>query len=131
MTKKYKITVTEAQMRTMERALDLYARIGMGQLDEIVYVQSVFCNRDSREIDLAREIVSCAKQVLYPELSKGASYGIMAHEVSQEFKVAFDMRTGIKAILTRDHEAAKSGALIWGAHRMSDEHFPTIETVDE
>lgn len=121
MAKRYKITVTEAQMRTMERALDLYARVGACQLEDVAHVLSMYWRNDHRSIEIVRDLMTCAKRVLCAELSRDANYGVKSDKVDNEFRRAFDVRTAIRRKLNNEAED-------W--YMVSDEPRTVVEEVD-
>lgn len=77
---KYSIEVTEDQLKVLSKACEFYARIAMGQFNEIIWnflVPNVkakdFCERR----DIAQHFLLKAREQIYPELHGiGHSYGI-------------------------------------------------------
>lgn len=77
---KLQLTLTEEQAKVVSTACEFYARIRMGQFDEIIYHTLDFgintddyCNRR----DKAHDLLFAARKELFPELhGYGHSYGI-------------------------------------------------------
>ena len=89
--KKVKIEVDEQQARVILKALDLYGRIHMGQLDEIYSV----LRNDGKDMGVGRnefEYEFCKlKKLLFPELEHRYSYHAIGGNIPEGPKVAYDM----------------------------------------
>jgi hypothetical protein len=105
--KKYQIALNETQARTLMQALDMYFRVGMGQLREVTEhlipkkpTTSEWCDiRDQVEPVMAR-----AKALAMPELHPNAYYGIYAPEIDESNRVASDLHKVIRHHLAWERE---------------------------
>lgn len=114
------LLVTEDQLSLISRALDLYSRIGIGQLDKLldhptfVNERKLYCkdangntdwvkNSDLKE-ETERRLVH-ARELLLPNdhLPLNASLGIHSPNVDESCRVAFDIHQVIR------HEFWKAG----------------------
>ena len=93
--KKIQITLTSHQAGVLNDALDLYSRIHLGQLQEIIYMLGTYniCNKeklsdiDDKYLQL-EEAITQAKSIM--GFTSGASYGIHSLEVHDNARVAYD-----------------------------------------
>ena len=89
---KYSVEVTEEQLKVLSRACEFYARIAMGQFNEIVWHFLDFStgtNDYCQRRDLAEHFLLKAREQIYPELHGiGHSYGIGKFE---DADAAFDI----------------------------------------
>lgn len=101
----YTLKLTETQCRVVQAALDLYYRIGMGQLQEVARVAEPAPNHDWQKDDRCHRVMS-AVRVLKNELlgwpNPGTNYGIMAKELPDDFRVACDIHDVIRQRLALD-----------------------------
>ncbi len=105
--KKYALHLTEKQARVIINALDLYSRIGMGQLKEVAYVlrhnpipasASEAENRSSILIDIKDEL-----DVLSKLWMNGSGYhSINSSKISDVFRIAWDIQQVIRHRLAWD-----------------------------
>ncbi len=94
----------------MMRALELYARIGIGQLDEVV---ELFCfgpatnrngqNPSADSLQAARELMTQVKFAL-TGFESNASKGIGGEHVAEELKAAWEVRKAISHRLAWDRQ---------------------------
>jgi hypothetical protein len=97
---KYSIVVDEAQARILSEALDLYVRIGIGQLTEVVRVYNYEWKTPIPTVDRLVEIMNEAKRVI--GFGPGGSYGIHSANVHDVFRQAYDIRQVIRHRLAWD-----------------------------
>ena len=75
-----KLTLTDEQAKIVARACEFYARIMMGQFNEIVWHtldKDLMCDDYCERRDNAEQLLFEARKYLYPELrGVGHSYGI-------------------------------------------------------
>lgn len=93
---KVTIELDEQQAGAVIRALDLYSRIAMGQLEAIVdhpeiHDRIMQDKSDTSDILSARDLFSHAKQQLFG-LNPNASRGIYNEDVSDDARVAWDIQ---------------------------------------
>ena len=105
MTMKYAVELTETQMRVVQHALDMYFRVGMGQLREVlehlVPKQSDHNEWLARR-DLTEERIRLARRAAMPELDDNASYGIYSEEIDKSNRIAADVHDVIRYRLAWD-----------------------------
>lgn len=90
----FTLHLTENQLAILEKSLDLYSRIGMGQLKEVVRI----CLRG--RLDLSAEEFLKAQEALEAGLSKdsvpGGVLSISSPEMSDEFRIAYDCQQVVR-----------------------------------
>ena len=101
----YQITLSEKQLSIIERALELYARIHMGQLDEVrfelrLHELSTGVN-DWAKWDEIRALLDKASE-RFTNLG-GGYFGILSEKVSNKAKVAWDLYQDIRYRLAWDN----------------------------
>lgn len=87
------VTMTETHARAVARACDLYARVAMGQWEDV-----------AREVDwpdpaCMHAIADILRDIavgFYTRLGRNASYGIMSQEVSDQARAAADAGKAIE-----------------------------------
>jgi hypothetical protein len=96
MSQKYTLTLSTRQAEVVAAALDLYARIGIAQFEEILSIfeggrMGLGHVTPSDKLQAARQRIADAKFTLtgYPE---NAGPGIMSPEVNDTFRVAYDVK---------------------------------------
>lgn len=85
------ITLTERQADILVRALDLYSRIGIGQICEVRQVWNRFYRSFQPDMDMVQRLLDHAKYAM-TGFEGGASHGIGTREVNDEFKIAHEVR---------------------------------------
>lgn len=100
MPNKYNIVVDEAQARILVAALDLYARIGIGQFTEIVRVYNYEWKTPIPMVDRLVDAMDAAKRIV--GFGPGGSYGIHSPDVHDVFRRAFDIQCVIRHRLAFD-----------------------------
>lgn len=85
------MNITEKQTEVLLRALECFSRMGMGQ-----YYYSITDNLHKLDFSMAeaREVCDKLKKIIYPELAKGAYYGITMAE--DQYKISWDMYQTIR-----------------------------------
>jgi hypothetical protein len=99
--RRYNLTLTENQCRVLIDAMDLYQRIGMGQLDEIrrVAVSAPGHVEDMKAVDATMAILKF--QLLgWPHI--GTSHSILSKALPDAFRVAWDIHQVIRHRLAHD-----------------------------
>jgi hypothetical protein len=104
--KVYQVNITEKQAQVLINALDLYSRIGMGQLAEVVNIlrQNIMGELGNKqeilfEIDrLTRAASACWMN------GSGDYYGIANNKISDVFRVAWDLQQVIRYRLAWDRK---------------------------
>lgn len=91
MNHQYRLMLNEAQIDTLLRALDLYARVGCGQFEEIarLFRLDSRCGKNVDIVEIDR-LFGVIKQCLFPS-HHGGSYSICSREVPVDYQLAWDM----------------------------------------
>lgn len=139
--------LNEAQMRVIADALELYTRIRLGQIEEVIEPWLFAKRGDSFDqtpelLDFARYQIGLAKQAL-TGFTPTASWGIGAEEVPNAARVAIDVRDVIKNFLAWErkpeggHTVDFHKPMHWGseplptvAHKKDPEGTSTPEPED-
>lgn len=94
MTRRYTIDVSEEQLGVILRALDVYSRIGMGQLEVAVYetVRDLFWKAGDRETvwSHVRAHLNEVKVYVWGHTAN-SSFGIFSRDVPAECREAYDI----------------------------------------
>lgn len=137
MSKSYTLHLTEKQARVIVNALDLYSRIGMGQLKEVAYVlrQNPLPKADP-ELDARITLLSDIRDRL-DTLSRywmngSGYYGITSKSISDVFRTAWDIQQVIRHRLAWDRNP-KGGITVDFDNPMvtSEEALPKIEAKED
>lgn len=97
----YKMTLTEKQCEVVQAALDLYYRIGMGQLDEIQHL-AVPAPGFKPNWNEVGETLVVLKMALLGWKHNGTNHSIMSQELPDEYRVACDIHDVIRHRLAVD-----------------------------
>ena len=103
----YNLKINEHQAEVLERALDLFSRIGMGQFKELLRTFELNKLRSYSD-DNYLKIVDQIKRllddihILLTELSPSGYFGITSNKIDDDFRVAFDIYQVIKHRLSWD-----------------------------
>lgn len=134
---KVTLELNEAQAQTILEALDLYSRVGCGQVRAVSQVVVLNWPDDRwKRRDDADVALSAAQIALFPELgSPHASYGIPNRKVPVTFRRAYDIYKHVQQAMAveRDPNPTFRGVNYDGAMlNVSDEPLPTVAvTKDE
>lgn len=100
----YVLSLTTEQAELVHRGLEFYARIGIGQLEEVLHHPAVVAQRQSlpaRSPENARELVTQLKDELF-NLPRDAGQSIYSEEVPDATRVVWDIRNVIRHKLASD-----------------------------
>lgn len=120
---RYAIALTPAQATVVSTALELYARLLIGQPEHIANVFKI------ERMTEVRDALDALKAVAFPELAQNASYGIHSDKVSDKARQAFDIYSVIRHAM---HEHNQDKHTPWHTdamepHRTSrEENLPEI-----
>lgn len=104
--KRYALTITEEQAKTLVNAIDLYQRIGMGQLDEVKFIAVPSPGHKLNFVELDQTIAILKMQLLgWPNI--GTSHSIMSNVLPDKFRVAWDIQQVIRYRI--EHDGLKPG----------------------
>lgn len=99
--RRHVLTLTDAQADLLVAALDLYARIGIGQLETLLEYPGVRLSPSGRAD--ARYHVAALKHELFDlPISASDSYGIYSQEAVLPAKNAYDLRSVVRHRLAWD-----------------------------
>lgn len=97
MTNKYKLTITEHQASVINRALDFYSRMLIGQVREIKNVYKMERNfNDLPDHDQADEAIEKVRELYFPGHPSNGSFGIYSPEVPDSARIAWDIQQVIR-----------------------------------
>lgn len=102
---KYNLTINEQQAKVIADALELYSRVGMGQLEAVADhpdIQKRVYKSSTLTFPDARDLFKPAKQTIFG-YSENGSYGITNFEINDCNRVAYDMVKVIMHRLSWDH----------------------------
>lgn len=129
--KRYQLTLNETQLNVLQHALDLYFRLGMGQVKEAtdrmippLKDTGEWCNRR----DATEAVLIEARRMAMPELASDNSYySIHSQEIDESNRVACDIHDVVRHRLAWDRFPKGNFGVAWDtpAHK-SREPLPTI-----
>lgn len=133
MSKKYSLTITEAQAITLINALDLYKRIGMGQLDEIKHVAVPAPKHKYKWVELDQTMAILKLQLLgWPHIN--TAHSIVSKDLPDQFRVAWDILQVVRNRLAHDSlkPGEKPGIYVYfdEPRKTSKEPLPEIKQVE-
>ena len=91
--KKVKVEMSEEQAFVVLRALNLYSRLSIGQIEEITEVSKTPEIRNENEV---KDVINKLKVFLFPELSFGSFYSIAGSGTSESAKESWDIYQSIR-----------------------------------
>ena len=125
----YQLTLNDEHVQMLLRALDVYSRIGCGQLNRIL---ELFLGDPRRRecSSIQREALFRFKQQLLP-LEGDASYSICSPEVPVDYRLAWDVLQVVRHHVAWEEQPA-GGLFVQFDSPMNTSGAPfcTIETVD-
>ena len=138
----YKLTLNETQAQVMVDALDIYMRLGMGQLTEIAehpdLRKRIFQTDDSMSMGPIRAVLKALKHVIFRDLGDNHYFSISSPEIGDCNRVANDIRQVIRHRLSWDRAGnpperdnwTMFGPIYDPPKKYSNEPLPTIEAVN-
>lgn len=97
--KRYSLILTREQVRVMNAALELFSRIGQGQLHEVTK------HHDHNRAEEARPIVDQLKMVV-ASLGVGCAHGISSPAIHDQYRTAYDMEQVLRRQLAIDDKVS-------------------------
>lgn len=88
---KIHIECNEKQAQIIQRALDLYTRIIMGQFDEVDKIHRWDCGNLDVNIDELKTACRILHDIYLPELHYGSYHGIYSPDLHDNAKVSYDI----------------------------------------
>lgn len=130
---KYQLTLTENQLGVIQQALDMYYRVGMGQLREVtdhlippgLAIEEYCKRRDSVE-----SVLASAKLLAMPDLPLNAYHGIASQQIHESNRTACDIYKVIRSHTA--WEAHPEGGILVcfdEVYQLAKEPLPRIKTI--
>ena len=88
---KFELELSDKQFQTILNALDLYGRLGTGQLKILVEVFNWHYGLDCSNKDVMNYITNIIHKLYFSDLSTGSSYGIFSDKTPDQCKIAYDL----------------------------------------
>lgn len=131
--KRYTLTITEEQANVLIKALDLYKRIGMGQIDEIKHVTVPAPGHKYKWVELDQTMAILKLQLLgWPHIN--TAHSIMSKDLPDQFRVAWDIQQVVRNRLAHDSlkPGEKPGIYVYfdEPRQTSKEPLPEIKQVE-
>jgi len=108
---KTEMEVSKKQLLIIEKALDLYLRVGIGQVEIVAEILNEMFPEKTKDVsqwDMKKKYLDPMKEELFG-LSGGGSFGICNDVVSDNAKIAYDLNKTIqKFIATKDNHSETS-----------------------
>jgi len=125
--------LTEEQLDVIKEALNLYARIIVGQFEvigELFVFRGITSKKETRfDPQALSESLRCVKKIVYPELNESASYGILCKEIDDSARIGVDIHDVIRNRLLWDR--ANDMRIIYAPYGVGyDEPFHCCKRVD-
>jgi len=104
--KPYHLAMTERQAQVLVNALDLYSRIGMGQLAEVAHVLRMnVIGNPSGTVEALDSVERLTREAASRWMGgSGGYYGIASEKISDVFRVAWDLQQVIRYRLAWDRK---------------------------
>lgn len=131
----YQLTLTETQLVVVQQALDMYFRVGMGQINEVAEhlvppEQDINVRCDRR--DAAREFLRQAKLAAMPDLPVNAYYGIYSQQIDESNRIACDIHDVIRYCLAWQRQPEGGFGVAWDRPALkSGEPLPVLTCVEK
>jgi len=111
----YTVVLNQEQLRVVQEALEVYSRLGIGQLDNVLYSLGFRTYDQYKDIivTLDQPSVKRTLQDLMSAVFK-KSYSIRGEEVHENFKISYDLYSVIRnklgdSIFTVKEKVSKNG----------------------
>ena len=134
----YNLKINEAQAQVLTDALEIYARLGMGQIYEILEHPDLRKQRDAFVIDYCRALCENLRGAIFG-LPIGNYYSISNREISDTNRVAYDLVQVIRHRLVwdragnppeRDHKTMFGPIYDEPMHFSEEQPLPSIDRLD-
>jgi hypothetical protein len=129
---KYNLSLTKKQAQVIEKALEIMTRMGIGQIDSAVDLCYLFNMKDPKKV---RSLCNELKKEL-TGFESNTSWGIHNKEVSDDYRIAFDIRQVIQHQIFNDEpkdikQKFKYSLSAYPAHKTSTtEELPSISITE-
>lgn len=119
------LTLSERQAAVVQAALDLYARVHMGQFDAVL---SPFRGVDGVKYQEARSALAAARQQVYPGLAAGSYYSIRDGRIAESARVAWDVQQVLRhAVAWAKQPGGGFGVQFDAPWKSADEPLATVK----
>ena len=91
---KINISINIKDINVLTNILDLYSRLGSGQLEELISQHnSPIVNQklSEDEKEKLKQHIQQIKEILFPELGNFSSYGIFSNKITDDVKFSYDI----------------------------------------
>lgn len=125
----YILSVSKKQAKVISDALELYARLHTGQIDQldsIFWYKTYDCLGQS-DLDNLRKSFAIIKTCVFPELVENAYHSIRSDVVPEEAKIAYDVVQVINNKLYLDSSSKNYSVYSQDPLQCSKEELPKIE----
>ena len=92
----WNLKLNDKQASVVSRALDIYSRLLMGQIDNVLH------EFPNLSYDERRHLHKIVRQYVFSELDESAYYGICSEQTDEKAKVAWDVQQVIRQALSWD-----------------------------
>lgn len=102
---RYRLTMTRMQVAVLQEALDMYFRVGMGQLRDVLghlVPPTLEVDEYCRRRDNAEWALRALRAAAMPDLPPNGSYSISSREISDSNRVAADLYDVVRHHFTKD-----------------------------
>lgn len=124
----FNLTLNEFQAKVMVQALDVFSRIGIGQLEEIESLLRRHGHNDFN-YDAVKDALNLLKQEIMGQPPNG-SFGIHHPEVHDVFKVSWDLQQVVRYCLAwSQHPEGGFGVNFYEPSLSGSQPLATIELV--
>ena len=129
----YRLTISRHQAHVINSALDLYARLHMGQVDELAYLYRALANKRGLSAEATDAIdVHCTILSRLVGPASGGYYGIAHQLVSDTARVATDIKQVVRHRLAWDREPSGGMTVDFDQpHAYGNEPLPTIDRLTD
>jgi hypothetical protein len=128
-----RLKVTAKQLSILQEALDLYVRVGIGQLEIVAENISFNIEKEKirKNINEIRDIFDQAKKEIFG-FACGESFGISSSAVDDATKIAYDMQKVVQKEISEQREF--KGFDVWRDGpilHLGSEPIATVEKVEK
>ena len=93
--RRYKLEISESQANVLVSALDLFSRIGLGQIEEVEKVAGNYNSSGTYDHNRVERLLHEVKLEMLG-MAPHHSYGIMCPQVHEDFRIAWDIQQVVR-----------------------------------
>jgi len=112
----YQLTVSEEQAEVISKSVEFFARINMGQLEEVFYQlldNPKFLDLSVDERQAFRSQLAEAS-LMFTKLTSGASFGIHNPDIPEQARTAWDVYQIIRQVLAWERQPTGGDSVNFG-----------------